>query len=143
MWSLSFVFMFCIFLLKVILSDGNVPGEGEHKIISYIRLQRNLPGYDPNTKHCLYGLVWFLQCASTPQVEMLIMFIFLVVIFHFIFFNCIGLMKCTLFWCKWQDADLIMLALATHEVHFSILREVCASIRVSHSWKVPWNLKLF
>lgn len=64
--------------LRIIYSGHESPGEGEHKIMSFIRDMKSQPDYQPNQSHIMNG----------------------------------------------QDADMIVLALATHEPYFCVLREV-------------------
>eukprot|EP01033_Poteriospumella_lacustris_P007791 gene7791-5604_t len=64
--------------LEIHFSGCEVPGEGEHKIMSYIRDQKEKHAFPPNLRHCIYG----------------------------------------------ADADMILLALATHEPYTVIIREI-------------------
>ena len=63
--------------IEIILTGADVPGEGEHKILEYIRNFKSSDKYIKNTRHCIYGL----------------------------------------------DADLVMLALISHEPNIVLLRE--------------------
>jgi 5'-3' exonuclease/20S proteasome alpha/beta subunit len=41
--------------LSVIYSGPGVPGEGEHKIMQFMRMQQQLPDYNPCLRHCIMG----------------------------------------------------------------------------------------
>ena len=42
--------------IKIVLSGHEVPGEGEHKIMQFIRAMKSQPDYNANMRHCIYGL---------------------------------------------------------------------------------------
>ena len=42
--------------MRVIFSGSEVPGEGEHKIMLYIRHMKMQSDYDVSLRHCIYGL---------------------------------------------------------------------------------------
>lgn len=42
--------------LQVTFSDSSIPGEGEHKIMDFIRYQKAQESYNIHTRHCLYGI---------------------------------------------------------------------------------------
>lgn len=37
------------------MSDSSVPGEGEHKMMDFIRQAKQKANYNPSTRHCFYG----------------------------------------------------------------------------------------
>ena len=41
--------------LTIVFSGHDVPGEGEHKIMEFMRHQKHKSDYNPNTRHCIYG----------------------------------------------------------------------------------------
>lgn len=61
--------------VEVILSGGDVPGEGEHKIMDWLRSWKQGQDYDINESHCVYGndsdLVFLCLSLHLPKMVIL------------------------------------------------------------------------
>ena len=61
--------------IEIILSGSDVPGEGEHKILEYIRNYKVSEKYNPDTKHCIYGadadLIMLSLVSHEPNIAIL------------------------------------------------------------------------
>ena len=61
--------------LEVVFSGGDVPGEGEHKIMEWLRSWKQSPEFDINESHCVYGndsdLVFLCLALHLPNMTIL------------------------------------------------------------------------
>jgi 5'-3' exonuclease len=61
--------------IDIIVSGGDVPGEGEHKIMDWLRGWKQGPDFDINESHCVYGndsdLVFLCLALHLPKMVIL------------------------------------------------------------------------